>query len=309
MGHHPRTVPADPFILFTLDTSEPTARTSSLVLGAPDGMDNPSTWTTIRCSPRRISTPSCGTTWSTSGSRDACSPSWASSLSFGSSGVGDLPAVVPGSRSRRRRSPRTSPCPVELTVSVAGIREWSAGIMWPATASASASSVRAIAYTRTTPSGQGYARSTQNVDTINTFRRRLPGVDGGEQLADRALAETTGRARGANRTAGCAEADLSHLATWRGMSQHVGTMRVERWWGWQTGTTRQRLRVDRLQLPFRRLGPNDSTRSTNASPGRYRFGGAGNLAVMLLDDNAVTFVGCCRGTLLLPAAEGGACHV
>ena len=94
-----------------------------------------------------------------------------SSLSFGSSASETYPTSSRFTFSSLPLAKNVTVSGSKLTVSVAGIWEWSAGIMWPATASASASSVRAIKlYVNDAASaGRDMALNVQNVDTINTF--------------------------------------------------------------------------------------------------------------------------------------------
>ena len=89
-----------------------------------------------------------------------------SSLSFGSSASETYPTSSRFTFSSLPIAKNVTVSGSKLTVSVAGIWEWSAGIMWPATASASASSVRAIKlYVNDAASaGRDMRLNVQNVD-------------------------------------------------------------------------------------------------------------------------------------------------
>ncbi len=94
-----------------------------------------------------------------------------SALSFGSSASETYPTSSRFTFSSLPLAKNVTVSGSKLTVSVAGIWEWSAGIMWPATSSASASSVRAIKlYVNDAASAARDMRlNVQNVDTICGF--------------------------------------------------------------------------------------------------------------------------------------------
>lgn len=94
-----------------------------------------------------------------------------SALSFGSSASETYPTSSRFTFSSLPLAKNVTVSGSKLTVSVAGIWEWSAGIMWPATSSASASSVRAIKlYVNDAASaGRDMRLNVQNVDTICGF--------------------------------------------------------------------------------------------------------------------------------------------
>ena len=94
-----------------------------------------------------------------------------SSLSFGSSASETYPTSSRFTFSSLPIAKNVTVSGSKLTVSVAGIWEWSAGIMWPATSSTSATSVRAIKlYVNDAASaGRDMRLNVQNVDTICGF--------------------------------------------------------------------------------------------------------------------------------------------
>lgn len=94
-----------------------------------------------------------------------------SALSFGSSASETYPTSSRFTFSSLPLAKNVTVSGSKLTVTVGGIWEWSAGIMWPATSSASASSVRAIKlYVNDAASaGRDMRLNVQNVDTICGF--------------------------------------------------------------------------------------------------------------------------------------------
>ena len=94
-----------------------------------------------------------------------------SSLSFGSSASETYPTSSRFTFSSLPLAKNVTVSGSKLTVAVAGIWEWSAGIMWPATSSTSATSVRAIKlYVNDAASaGRDMRLNVKDVDTICGF--------------------------------------------------------------------------------------------------------------------------------------------